>query len=146
MSWTYSFDPTASTKDAIRFLVGDTVSTDPLVSDEEIAFSIAQEGSTYYAAAAVCKAIAGKFARSVQKSDGTLSIMSQQRYEQYLKLADTLRARGRLDIQAPFVGGIDQAEHDSNEQNYGESLVTPFFRKDMWPAPGGSTPQTDITR
>lgn len=44
MSWTYSGNPADSNKDAVRFLIGDTVPARKLVSDEEIAFALVESG------------------------------------------------------------------------------------------------------
>ena len=40
MTWNYSGDPSLSSRDAVRFLIGDTDPNDPLVTDEEIAYAL----------------------------------------------------------------------------------------------------------
>lgn len=62
MAWSYSGNPASTPKDAVRYLVGDTVSTDPLTTDEEIAWALAQNSNIYVAASIVAETIATKFA------------------------------------------------------------------------------------
>lgn len=45
MSWTYSGNPTSSTLDTARFIIGDTNSVEPVMQDEEIQFIIAEYGT-----------------------------------------------------------------------------------------------------
>ena len=45
MSWTYSGNPADSRKDALRFLIGDTIEAEPVLQDEEIEFLIVEYGS-----------------------------------------------------------------------------------------------------
>ena len=80
MSWTYT-DPNTSDRDKIRFLIGDTDSTDPLLSDEEIAFTLTEAGgSVYQAGHDSCYAIAAKFSRMKVDENGfkTLSMQGQR--------------------------------------------------------------------
>lgn len=62
MTWSYTGNPASSSKDAIRFLVGDTVSTDALVTDEEIAWALTQNTNVNIAASIIAKGLATKFA------------------------------------------------------------------------------------
>jgi len=36
LSWTYTNNPTGSSRDALRLAVGDTIENDPRLSDEEV--------------------------------------------------------------------------------------------------------------
>lgn len=102
MTWTYS-SPASGSRDKVRWLVGDTDSAAPLVTDEEIAYEVGASLSIYSAAAAVARAIAAKFARAVQTSVSSLSFSNQQKYEHYVKLAEELEARAGTQT-APVVG------------------------------------------
>jgi hypothetical protein len=72
VTFTYGGDPAASPLEEIRFLVGDTDSTRPLLSDEEIDYVIAKwdplYGSTTLNAAVCCEVIAGHYAREISVS------------------------------------------------------------------------------
>lgn len=113
MTWTY-VDPSTSERDAIRFLVGDTDTNDQLISDEEIAFFIAEfPSSKYNAAAEVAEAIAGKFTREVNQSADGLSWQGSSLSQQYYELADRLRRmakRNRRSGIAPYAGGLSKLE------------------------------------
>ena len=96
MTWTYDGDPTQDRTAEVRFLVGDTDQTDPLVQDEEIEFVLTQyvpvEGSpAWLAAAHVADGIAAKFARKADRSLGSLSISASQQRDHYRELAADLR-------------------------------------------------------
>lgn len=98
MTWTYDGDPTGDRKDEVRLMVGDTDQTDPLVQDEEIAYYLTQfppadTKPAWLAAAHVCDAIVGKFARKMDRSlGGALQQTASQQYDHYRQLAADLRA------------------------------------------------------
>jgi len=80
MAWSYSGDPAASTLDQVRFLCGDTDTTNQLLQNAEITFLISQwTPNAYYAAAFACEAIAGKYQGKADysRSVGDLSISTQ---------------------------------------------------------------------
>lgn len=97
MTWTYSGDPDVDRKDEVRWMVGDTTDTDPLVQDEEINFVLAQYPPAngkpaWLAAARTADSIAAKFARKANRSIGNLSIQAKQQRDHYRELASDLRA------------------------------------------------------
>lgn len=107
MTWTYSGDPASTDNDAIRFLVGDTVSTDPLVENEEIAFALAQRGSTSGAAATICRSLAAKFAREADTHDDRLSTSHSQRSNAFRRMAEDYEEKAALSAgPAILVAGI----------------------------------------
>lgn len=95
MTWTY-VDPNNNARDKVRFLIGDTDSTEPLLSDEEIAFTISEAGgSVYQGGHDACYAIAAKFSRMAQsKSVGDLSISYADRAAAYAMQAMRLLELG----------------------------------------------------
>lgn len=105
MTWTYSGDPSSHDRDKVRFLVGDTDTTDQLVSDEEIAYLLTEAGDPYRAAHDACMAIAAKFTRKAQsKSVGDLSISYADRAAAFREQAAAiLRQAGRRDVPTAWV-------------------------------------------
>jgi len=101
MSWTYSANPTSSPKDAVRFLIGDTDDTNPLVEDEEIYFNLGEvNDSIYRAASNTCYNLAAQFtgiSQSESKTVGGLSISKSygDKAQRYERLAKDLLLRGR---------------------------------------------------
>ena len=53
MTFTYSGDPTTSTRNKVRFLINDTDSTDVLFTDEELDYLITEWGTNVYE---ICRA------------------------------------------------------------------------------------------
>lgn len=105
MTWTYSGNPASSEKDAVRFLIGDTDTSDQLLSDAEINYVIVESGgSRYQAAHDAAYAIAGKFSRMAQsKSVGDLSISYADRARAYFELANELLELGaRREVPTPW--------------------------------------------
>ncbi len=144
MAWTYNTsvlntDPMTQ----VRFLVGDTDTTDQLVQDEEINFILTQEAGTYRSAAQVCIGIAAKFGRQAQRTVGSLSISANQKHEQYKALAQDLRRRANLSTTF-YAGGLTQSGKDS--VNSDDDRVVPFATKDMHTPPGNTPnePTQDI--
>lgn len=116
MSWTYSGDPADGGVDEIRFLVGDTNSADPLVSDEEIEYVISKWGTVYgdgldaplALAAVVAEQIASKFASEVSYSADGVSIGVNELQQKYNDLASSLRDQHKQFSVGggPDVGGV----------------------------------------
>lgn len=124
---TVSYDPTnldTSTADGrlnvVRFLLGDTSTTDANVQDEEIQFSLASASDAVYLAASSCaSAIASKYAGYVDTEiDGSLSADYSQLSENFRQLSIQLKQDGnRLDGASLgiFVGGLPSG---ANENSY----------------------------
>jgi hypothetical protein len=95
MTWTYSGNPAANDRDAVRFLVADTDSTDPLITDEEIAYLVALYSEAPLAAVGAARAIAAKFSRESDQArnvgDLSLSESLSQKSAQYHHLGDHLQ-------------------------------------------------------
>jgi hypothetical protein len=102
--WTYSGDPAASSKDAVRHYIGDTNNQNQIYSNQEIEFAIAEEGSARRAAAALLEQMAAS-PEMVDKSIGDLSISRSQRAEQLRALAKRFRNRSALGAGI-YAGGV----------------------------------------
>src|SRR5688500_12229196 len=98
MSWSYSGDPSSSSLDEVRFLLGDIDSTYPLLSDEEITYLL-QERTSRGAAADAASALAARYAREVSFSADGVSVQVEQLQEKYEKLATSLRYEDRRSSQ-----------------------------------------------
>ena len=70
MSWNYRGSPAGSERDTVRFMVGDTDTTDQLITDEEIAWCIERGNGVNIGAAIACDAISAKFSRLVDGAMG----------------------------------------------------------------------------
>lgn len=149
MSFTYGGDPTASTTDAVRFLVGDTSPDEPLLSDEEIAFLALtwdDKNSVYYIASMAAEAIAARFAREVTVNSDSQSVSTSELQQKYTDLAlrlmglhERLLAGGNVDVGGILAGeqpdptvlptAFGTGMHDSIEaglQDYGDIRAPAF--------------------
>lgn len=135
MTWTYTGDPSSSTKDEVRFLVGDTDADNQLVQDEEITYALSAEASTMRAAVRVARAIASYYARSTEKQVGDLKIKAGEIYKNYLKIVESLEqeAAGSIPGAMPFAGGISKAQKYTQESD--TDRVEPSFSKGMMDNP-----------
>ena len=138
--WTYSGDPGSSSLDSVRFLTGQLSTADAvLVYDREIDWAVGQFGSVYYAAAAVCHIMAGKYdsGQAVSTKVGELSIQySQERASGLRKQAVALRVQGGRGITL-YDGSGDDAGRQADEAD--TSLTQPLFRVGMDDLVGAST-------
>lgn len=75
----------------VRFTIGDTDSTDPLLQDEEINFVLSQKTTVLAASISCCESISAKYARMADYSLGPYSIKASQKAERYKQLAKELR-------------------------------------------------------
>jgi len=126
MAWTYGGDPSANARDAIRFLIGDTDTTDQLLSDEEIAWVNSEASGTatgttalYDAAYRCCLTIASKLAREADKQIGDLSVSMSQRAKAYREQAASLKALSGREggVPIPYAGGITISDKEIDEEN-----------------------------
>lgn len=124
MSWSYDKTDLSTTSasgrlNIVRFLVGDTDSTDKQVDNEEILFGLSQNNNnTYSAASFVCRVIAAKYARQVNLNlDDQIEAEYGELHKHYLSLAEELEYQGKkskaLGVKA---GGISKATMESVRQ------------------------------
>jgi hypothetical protein len=119
---TWSYDPAlTSDADKVRFLIGDTDTTNQLVSDEAVATMLSLYTDTFPAAAALCDGLATKFARLPTITISGITIRGTERAEQYRITALSLRqqsAQGEAGaLGVPFVGGVSISDVQSNQQD-----------------------------
>lgn len=99
MTFTYSGDPSTSTRNYVRFLIHDTDSTDALFSDEELNYVITEWGNDAYKAARECAEILiarfSRLADSSSKSVGDISVSESfsSKIAHYKELANNLLMR-----------------------------------------------------
>jgi uncharacterized protein YycO len=99
MTFTYSGDPSTSTRNYVRFLLNDVTSTDALFSDEEITYVITEwSGDAYEAARELAEILIARFARladSTSKSVGDISVSESygSKITHYKELAQSLAQR-----------------------------------------------------
>ncbi len=144
MAWSYSGDPSSSDRDAVRFEIQDTDQATPLVSDEEIAYALAEEGSVAGAAARCCEALARRFGSMVDVSITSAGDSVKRSYSSmartYTDLARSLR--GRCAGGAPWHGGGSKARKEALARD--NDRVQPAFSRGQFDAPGAA-PMSAVT-
>ncbi len=138
MTWTYSGDPSTSTKDQVRFLIGDTQSSDPILQDAEINWLLTENATPFYAAVEAANGIAAYYARKADKAVGDLKISASQQHKQYLDLAVRLRRRALTETVTPYAGGISVSDKQVQQDN--SDSTVPFFNRDLFEIPGADLP------
>ena len=130
MTWTYTM-PIATDLDRVRFMTGDTVESDPLLQNEEIAYALSVFADVRLAAALCLRTLIAKCAREGNVSVGEVSV-SSSRSQQWKYAADTLDPAG-ITVQAsmalPRFGGLSIAEKEAYE-GLDDSVPT-WFTRDM---------------
>ena len=131
MAWTYGADPTASNRDAVRLLIGDTDTNDQQLQDSEVTyfldlFGVAGAERVVPAAIRCCEALAAKYARQVDTTNQGLSVGASKRSEHYRKLADDLRDL-ETTVAEVFLGGNTFSEAKTMDEN--TDLIPPTFRR-----------------
>lgn len=137
MGWSYTGDPSGSSKDAVRFLIQDVNSSKPLVQDEEIEWALTQEANLYTAAAAICDSLVAKAGGVKFKKIGELAISYDPHF--YSILSGKLRARGAGN-QLPYVGGISIADKMALQAD--PDWVAPRFATGLDDNPAAPSPAT----
>lgn len=131
MTWTYDIAALATTPlYQVRFLIGDTLTADQQLQDEEINFSLAQRPSIYGAGADCCRALASKLSRQADSVEGNQRIMYSSRAKAYALKAGEYETKAAVRAGAlPYAGGISAADKLLEELN--ADRVTPQFNLGM---------------
>jgi len=125
LTWTYTNNPTESSRDALRLAVGDTIENDPRLSDEEVEHFLGlYPDSLDLAAAQAAEAIAARYSSMAVSYLGDLDNSPHLKAEYYLRLARQLRSRAKL---------AEEAVEDSIVASPGVSLEAlhrePLFKR-----------------
>ena len=110
MTWSYSGNPSASTRDAVRFAIGDTLTADQQLTDEEIDYVLTFKSTVIGAAISCCDGLIARYSRLVTQGVGSISVSYSDRIRQYKELLARLRLRGPAAI--PFAGGTTVSGKD----------------------------------
>lgn len=142
--WSYSGNPLSSSRDLVRFLIGDTLASRPLLKDLEIDAVLSFQPNPVWAAAACADAIANLFASKVDKAIGQTRISLSQQVKHYQQMADRFRAGGPGNLPGGdgsaervggiFVGGVDKDENQSIRDD--ASVEQPSFNVGQDDHPG----------
>lgn len=110
MTWTYNGDPSSSDMDMVRFIIGDTDTTDQLVTDEEIQALLTIQSNVYRVSAKIARSLAAKYARYVSGTLGDLSASENQATVQFKQVADWCDRQANKQV-SPYIGGIDDTTY-----------------------------------
>lgn len=139
MTWEYSGDPAFSSKDEVRFLIGDTDDSDHQLEDEEIDYLVTTYGDATVAALAGARALASKYSRlSISaKAVGDLKIDYRSKAAEYRELVKTLKdasGSGSTVRPIPQATGITISGVETAREN--EDRVQEEFAVGMDDIPG----------
>jgi len=117
MAFTY-IDPTNSNRDKVRFLIQDTDSTNPHMTDEEIGWLITEWADVYDAAANAADILSGSYAHKADYSksvgDLTLSETFSTQSERFQALATNLRLNRMRRYVPSWVANPESLKSTSN--------------------------------
>lgn len=144
MDWNYD-DPATKDRDKVRFLVGDTCASDPLVSDQEVAFAIGEQPTLELAAAFILRSLAARYSRKATSRVGDISNNCSDIAKAFSDRADKLDPGNQIGgsslLVAPSFGGLSISEKQTLDED--ADAVQPSFRKGMNDIPGG--PSDSVT-
>lgn len=146
---TYTSDPAHVPADKVRLYVGDTNNTKLDLSDEEVAFFLADNnGNALRAAAAAAEALAAKCSGEAEdKTVGPLRLANrrQSKSDRYMRLAKLLWSRALSEKGTPpFAGGISETDKIIRVED--GDRVGPAFGRRMMEYPGGNSAQAATDR
>lgn len=143
MTWSYTNAPSTSQRDEIRFLAGDNVSGAKVtLSDEEIAYLLAQAGTSVGAAIMACEALAaGWNAQPESQSTGGISVSRGAMASKFYARAASLRARRLSPV--PYLGGMSISDKETDQTD--SDMTGPRFFRGMGdnPEAGDYEPESE---
>ena len=130
MTWTFSNNPAGSNRDLIRTLISDTNTSRQILSDEFIAYAVAQKPNVYLAASLCAETMVSSTAATsaylasnvTKKKVGDLELSyggggsGTSAAEHYRALAKSLRLQAASKI-TPYSGGISVDDKDSQKDD-----------------------------
>lgn len=127
----YTDDPKNVPSDAVRFLIGDTNNASLQVTDNEIAYLLAEEGDVVMRAAArAAEGLVLAYTNLVtEKQVGPLRIRYESKVKYFTDLAQRLWGRSDAIDAEPFAGGISRSDKISRALD--TDRVRPAFRRRM---------------
>lgn len=124
-TWNYSGDPNVSTRDAIRFWLGDTDVNNQLLQDAEIAYlNTQQPNDPRLAAAAGCDTLAAKYSSKANFTVGQVSKQAGAIAKAFRDQAIWLRGEVAK-TASPVAGGQSVADKITLSQNP-DAVPPPF--------------------
>lgn len=121
MAWTYDTS-LAADKDTIRLYVGDTISSIPLLSDEEIVATLTLNADNLFATAEqLCRALSARFGREAELETDVVKDRKSKQAEHFLKLAEKYAEEQGGLVEFAFTGGVDSTGAETE----------PFFTREM---------------
>ena len=144
MAFTYSGDPSGSDRDAVRFLLEDTVEASASFNDAEVAWLLSQKPNVYRAAAQGARRKAAEAAEGVaSKTVGSLTLTYSERATKWLDMAKSLEAqanKGTGSAIAPYSCGISKIDKELVAAD--DDFDKPDFYRGMWDNEGTETEYT----
>lgn len=134
----YTDDPENVPADRVRFLLGDTNTSAPELSDSEVAFLLSEAGDDALRAAARGAEMISARSEGVleERRVGPLLVRSfTSKAKKYSTLATSLWARVMSSDGAPFAGGISRADKAARRAQ--PDRVKPSFSRGMMHYPLG---------
>jgi len=128
MSWSYTGNPADSLKDEVRFLIGDTDTSEQQISDEEINYLIDSESTAIGSAIKACRNLMAKYARKFSQSVGKVRLEYDQLINHYKMLCETLEKQQSLSVR-PYAGGISISDKETTSQD--TDRVRPSFTRTL---------------
>jgi hypothetical protein len=111
MTWSYFPNLLGKqAKDTVRLLIGDVLSSDPQLQDEEINYFVTNRGTLYGAAADACRAMASKFSRSVDQQSGQSKFSFSQMAKAYNTKAAQFEEKAGILTAVVYAGGISASD------------------------------------
>lgn len=119
MTWTYNVAQLQTSQlFQVRFLVGDTISDDQQLQDEEINLTLTLRPNIYRAAAQCCRSLAAGLSRKADTVTGELHTAYSQQAKNYSARAVEYDRQASVSSgAAAFAGGISQAQKEQQEQD-----------------------------
>jgi hypothetical protein len=138
MAFTYSQNPSGSSRDAVRFLLRDTVEASCVFNDAEIEWLLAQQPNVYRAAALGARTKANEAVDNVSsKTVGSLTLTYSDRAGKWLELAESLEKQADKGLGSAigvYSGGISKADKEAQASD--DDWDDPWFYREMWDNPG----------
>ena len=119
MSWTYSSSQLNLPLYQVRLMIGDVMSCDPQLQDEEILYFISTRTTNYGAAAECCRSLATRMSRSFDQQAAGSKVYYSQMEKAYIDKAIKYEILAiQIGSATPYFGAVSLTDKENQEADF----------------------------
>lgn len=115
MAWSYD-ENLLTDKDKVRLKIGDNLTSQKLLSNEEILAELVEQNNDIYAASSeLCRSLAARFSREAVVEIGDTKLDRQAQADRFMQLAEIYKEKAGLSAIPVQADSTERTDHFTND-------------------------------